>query len=64
MMAAWGVERAAKEGKDCYLIATAAGMPLYRSLGFQDIGRFDVYGIEHCSMIIRAAPKSTAIPPQ
>ncbi|SPJ73403.1 uncharacterized protein FTOL_03133 [Fusarium torulosum] len=32
MLLQWGLERAAKEGKDCYLIATEAGRPLDTSL--------------------------------
>ncbi|KAH8880318.1 putative GNAT family acetyltransferase [Thozetella sp. PMI_491] len=53
MLANWGVERAASERRDCYLVATPAGIPLYLSLGFQDLGRFNLFGTEHSSMLFR-----------
>lgn len=46
----WGVQEAAKQGKDCYLVATPAGLPLYRAAGFEDVKVLDIFGTPHVSM--------------
>ncbi|KAF9766031.1 hypothetical protein IL306_001593 [Fusarium sp. DS 682] len=50
----WGIERAAAEGKNCYLVATEAGRPLYVAAGFKDRRVVSILGIPHYSMILRA----------
>ncbi|KAL6914966.1 hypothetical protein FSST1_012726 [Fusarium sambucinum] len=54
MLLKWGLERASEEGKDCYLVATEAGRPLYVAAGFEDIRTIMILGIPHYSMIMRA----------
>jgi predicted GNAT family N-acyltransferase len=54
MLLQWGLDRAAEEGKDCYLVATEAGRPLYVAAGFKDIRVVSILGIPHYSMILRA----------
>ncbi|CEJ92716.1 hypothetical protein VHEMI08350 [[Torrubiella] hemipterigena] len=46
-----GMDRAFADGCDCYLIATPAGMPLYRSAGFKDVRVVHIFGEEHMSMM-------------
>ncbi|KAI1067930.1 hypothetical protein LB506_013014 [Fusarium annulatum] len=53
MLLQWGLDRAAEEGKDCYLVATEAGRPLYVAAGFEDIRVVSILGIPHYSMILR-----------
>ncbi|KAL7946731.1 acyl-CoA N-acyltransferase [Trichoderma barbatum] len=50
----WGVEQATREGRDCYLMATPQGRPLYESFGFDIVRPLDMFGIMHHSMILRA----------
>ncbi|EED12180.1 conserved hypothetical protein [Talaromyces stipitatus ATCC 10500] len=50
MLLDWGVEEAAKHGKGCYLVATPAGLPLYRAAGFEDVKVLDIFGTPHVSM--------------
>ncbi|KAF5667168.1 gnat family protein [Fusarium heterosporum] len=50
----WGLDRAAEEGKDCYLVATEAGRPLYAAAGFEHLRTVLILGIPHYSMILRA----------
>ncbi|KAF5972974.1 integral membrane protein [Fusarium bulbicola] len=54
MLLQWGLDHAAAEGKDCYLVATEAGRPLYVAAGFKDIRIVSILGIPHYSMILRA----------
>ncbi|KAF5694036.1 gnat family protein [Fusarium denticulatum] len=54
MLLQWGLDHAAAEGKDCYLVATEAGRPLYMAAGFKDIRVVSILGIPHYSMILRA----------
>ena len=51
----WGVTRAMDKGRDCYLIATPVGRPLYLSAGFQDIRTVQIFNTTHYSMILRCA---------
>lgn len=37
-LVAWGIQKAAEEGLPCYLDATAEGVALYKSLGFESRG--------------------------
>ncbi|KAH6996036.1 acyl-CoA N-acyltransferase [Ilyonectria sp. MPI-CAGE-AT-0026] len=53
MLVDWGVKRAASDGRDCYLIATPAGRPLYLAFQFEDIRTVDIFGVPHYSMILR-----------
>ena len=41
LLVRWGMERAVKEGLDCYLEATPPGLPLYKRLGFEDFDEWD-----------------------
>ncbi|GKU06815.1 gnat family [Fusarium langsethiae] len=54
MLLQWGLDRASEEGKDCYLVATEAGRPLYVAAGFKDIRTILILGIPHYSMILEA----------
>ncbi|CVK97724.1 uncharacterized protein FMAN_11718 [Fusarium mangiferae] len=56
MLLQWGLDHAAEEGKDCYLVATEAGRPLYVAAGFEDIRVVSILGIPHYSMTLK--PKS------
>ena len=49
----WGVEKAKSQGRDCYLVATPAGVPLYKAAGFERIRGLDIFGTEHVSMILK-----------
>ncbi|KAH7160971.1 acyl-CoA N-acyltransferase [Dactylonectria macrodidyma] len=53
MLVDWGVKRAAIEHRDCYLIATPAGRPLYLAFQFEDIRIIKFFGVPHHSMILR-----------
>lgn len=60
MLVDHGLELAAKDGKDVYLVATPAGRGLYHSFGFRDIGEpIDLCGTPHYSMLW-TAPDSAA----
>ena len=56
MLVEWGMERAAKEQKDCYLVSTPIGKPLYTRLGFEEASTFDFGGAPHAHMIIKNDP--------
>ena len=47
----WGLEQAAAEGKEVFLIATHEGKPLYESFGFRVLGEFETVGLVHYSML-------------
>ncbi|RSL56240.1 hypothetical protein CEP54_008939 [Fusarium duplospermum] len=47
----WAFEEADKFGQDCYLVATPAGLPLYRAAGFKEVGVLELFGVPHTSMI-------------
>ncbi|KAL6690855.1 acyl-CoA N-acyltransferase [Trichoderma pleuroticola] len=49
----WGVEQATREGRDCYLMATPQGRPLYESFGFDIVRPLNMFGVMHHSMILR-----------
>ncbi|KAF3063148.1 hypothetical protein CFAM422_010498 [Trichoderma lentiforme] len=49
----WGVEQATREGRDCYLMATPQGRPLYESFGFDIVRPLNMFGVLHHSMILR-----------
>ncbi|KAH8651241.1 acyl-CoA N-acyltransferase [Xylariales sp. PMI_506] len=49
----WGSERAKKESKDCYIVAAAAGRPLYLAGGFEEIGQLDLFAVPHTQMLIK-----------
>ncbi|KAF4973272.1 hypothetical protein FZEAL_9371 [Fusarium zealandicum] len=53
----WGLDCAANQGRDCYLIATPAGRPLYTASGFGDVRTVLFFGIPHYSMVLRQAWK-------
>ncbi|KAI8680343.1 N-acetyltransferase domain-containing protein [Fusarium keratoplasticum] len=44
-------EEADKFGEECYLVATPAGLPLYRGAGFEEVGVLKLFGVPHTSMI-------------
>ncbi|KAF4224727.1 hypothetical protein CNMCM8980_005498 [Aspergillus fumigatiaffinis] len=54
----WGVQRAAAEQRDCYLVATPAGRPLYEAAGFTELATLLIFGVPHWSMIKRYVPVS------
>ncbi|KAH7150147.1 acyl-CoA N-acyltransferase, partial [Dactylonectria estremocensis] len=49
----WGVKRAATDHRDCYLIATPAGRPLYLAFQFEDVRTIEFFGVPHYSMMLR-----------
>ncbi|KAL2022932.1 hypothetical protein VTK56DRAFT_4147 [Thermocarpiscus australiensis] len=52
MLLQHGLDLAAQEGRDVFLIATAEGRNLYQSLGFRQIGEpYNVYDRPHYSML-------------
>jgi hypothetical protein len=52
MMARWGIERAAREGKGVLLTSSPAGFPLYLALGFKPCGGVPVLDEMHVGMRI------------
>ena len=38
----WGIDRALRDGLDCYLEATPAGMPLYQRMGFELVSEWEL----------------------
>ena len=54
MLLQWGLDKASAEGKDCYLVATEAGRPLYVAAGFEYLRTISILGIPHYSMIMKA----------
>lgn len=50
MLLDWGIKESSKQGKECCLVATPAGLPLYRSAGFEDVKVLDIFGTPHVSM--------------
>ena len=61
MLLQWGVDKAAADGIDCFLMATPAGRPLYLASGFQQVGEFSLFGTPHFSMIIKNDETGTAL---
>lgn len=49
----WGIEQATAEGKDIYLLSTAAGRRLYIGAGFQELGVIDLFGTPNYHMLLR-----------
>lgn len=49
----WGISRAAGDKKDCYLLATPAGKPLYTKTGFEQVRVVPIFGVSHHSMLLR-----------
>ncbi|KAK3941286.1 acyl-CoA N-acyltransferase [Diplogelasinospora grovesii] len=56
MLLQWGISQATSEGRDVYLLATPAGILLYEKAGFEDVGRWNLFGSEHASMLLRYRP--------
>jgi len=56
LLVKWGLRQAAKEGKDCYLVASPAGRPLYLSLGFLEHGDIRIFGVPHGRMLLKYDP--------
>lgn len=45
-----GIELATAQGRDCYLLATPYGQPLYLAAGFQEMRSVNLFGVEYKSM--------------
>jgi hypothetical protein len=43
MLIQWGCEIAQKHNVVAYLEATAAGLPVYKKCGFQEVGQFAIW---------------------
>ncbi|KAM5384608.1 hypothetical protein ACJZ2D_001353 [Fusarium nematophilum] len=54
MLLKWALEEAEKLGEDCYLVATPAGLPLYRAIGFEELDVLQLFGVPHHSMMKRS----------
>ncbi|KAG8408380.1 hypothetical protein J3459_017852 [Metarhizium acridum] len=50
----WGMEKAKHDGRDCYLVATPAGKPLYESVGFRTLQELSIFDVPHYSMILKS----------
>ncbi|PNP39987.1 hypothetical protein TGAMA5MH_08253 [Trichoderma gamsii] len=50
----WGMRQATKAGRDCYLMATPQGRPLYEAFGWEIVRPLNMFGVMHHSMIYRA----------
>ncbi|KAL7791851.1 acyl-CoA N-acyltransferase [Trichoderma ceciliae] len=57
----WGVRQATKANRDCYLMATPQGRPLYEAFGFDIVRPLDMFGVMHHSMILRANKEAMRI---
>ena len=53
MLLEWGTVQATSRRQDCYLLATPAGAPLYRSAGFKEREITVILGVPHVSMVKR-----------
>ncbi|KPM34477.1 hypothetical protein AK830_g12091 [Neonectria ditissima] len=53
MLLEWGIKHAEKDDRECYLVATPAGRPLYLAYGFEDVRTLQIFGVPHSSMILR-----------
>ncbi|KAJ5494540.1 hypothetical protein N7463_010627 [Penicillium fimorum] len=54
MLLDWGVQQAVTQERDCYLVATPAGVALYRAAGFDSVKTVEIFGTPHVSMRKRA----------
>ena len=50
MLLEWGTRQASDQGRDCYLVSTPIGLPLYRAAGFATTRIMDVFGDTYHSM--------------
>ncbi|KAI5465079.1 putative GNAT family acetyltransferase [Mariannaea sp. PMI_226] len=50
MLLSWGLQQAREQERDCYLLATPAGLPLYEAAGFETIRIVQIFGVPHVSM--------------
>jgi GNAT superfamily N-acetyltransferase len=50
----WGMRQATKAGRDCYLMSTPQGRPLYEAFGWEIVRPLNMFGVMHHSMIYRA----------
>ncbi|KAJ2981367.1 hypothetical protein NQ176_g2071 [Zarea fungicola] len=51
MLLDWGVQRAMEQEKDCYLVSTPSGLPLYQSAGFKPQREVVLFAVPHMSMM-------------
>jgi ribosomal protein S18 acetylase RimI-like enzyme len=40
MLVQWGIDRAVEERKNILIVANPTGAPLYRKMGFEEVGEF------------------------
>jgi predicted GNAT family N-acyltransferase len=50
MLVSWGVQQAKEQGRECYLVASPAGVPLYEAVGFETTRIVQIFGVPHVSM--------------
>lgn len=55
MLVQEGLDRAAADGRDVWLRATPEGRPLYLALGFEEVGRGEMFGYPQYAMVKRAS---------
>ena len=51
MLVNWGIQKAEQQQRDCYLVSTPSGLPLYESVGFETQREVLMFGVPHMSMM-------------
>ncbi|TPX08704.1 uncharacterized protein E0L32_009893 [Thyridium curvatum] len=59
----WGVDEAASQAKDAWLVGTPAGVRLYHTCGFETVGETDFFGVPHTTMLLKNSPSIIHPPP-
>lgn len=55
MLMQWGLQRAKQDHANLHLMSSQKGAPLYRSLGFEEVGSVELWGWTEYAMIKTAA---------
>ena len=54
----WGCDEADRRGLESYILASPAGVQLYRRFGFKTVGEVYTHGVNFTSMLRRAQKDS------